>query len=276
MEPDKKVEVVDEIEEKLPDVNAAEEAARIAGWKPKEEYDGDKRWVDAEEFLERQELYDGIHKSNRKVKKLEKVVETLMTHNKKIEEAAFQKALDALKQQKQEAAEENDVKKVVVIDEKIDEIKEKLHTTKNTATTSESNEVFDEWKEKNPWFDVNNEEYDEDLSIYANGLGHKLEKEHNDWSSEKILNEVAKQTKKTFEWKFKNTNRETPNKVSAKRNTTNVDQGSRIITFDELTPEAKSMYKTLVKSKSNPQGVMSAEEYLADYTFAANAQKRAK
>lgn len=253
------------------EISQTEEKARSLGWRPKEEYEGEKRWVDADEFVERAELYDGIHKANRKAKKMEKVIETLMVHNREIEKAALQKALEALRQEKVEAAKDNDVSKVVLVDEKIDEIKEKLTTTKaDNPPASDTEEILAEWKSENSWFDESSPEFDEDMQAYANGLGSKLENQNPDWSSDKILSEVAKRTKKAFEWKFKNKNRETPNKVSGvggkgKSGTSH----EKKITYDDLPLEAKEMYRTLVKTNTNPYGVMSADEYLADYAIAS-------
>ena len=267
------VEKVEKIEEVAP--TEKEQKAMDLGWRPKDEYEGEKRWVDAEEFLERQELYDGIHKANRKAKKLEKVVETLLVHNKKIEEVAVQKALDALKQEKKDAAKDNDIERVVILDEKIEKIKETSKVSKPVEDPIQ--DVLDEFKEKNPWFDPDSSDYDEDMETYAHGVGTKLERAHEDWSHEKLLTEVAKQTKKAFEHKLQNNNRRAPNKVSTKTATDTTTPKEKKITYDDLTPEAKSMYKVLVKNdKTNPHGVMSAEEYLADYAFAQNSQKKRK
>lgn len=267
------VEKVEKIEEVAP--TEKEQKAMDLGWRPKDEYEGEKRWVDAEEFLERQELYDGIHKANRKAKKLEKVVETLLVHNKKIEEVAVQKALDALKQEKKDAAKDNDIERVVIIDEKIEQIKE---TSKgNKVVEPPVQHVLDEFKENNPWFDPESPDYDEDMETYAHGVGTKLERSHPDWAHEKLLSEVAKQTKKAFEHKLQNTNRKTPNKVSGKSTNDSTPPKEKKITYDDLTPEGKSMYKVLVKNdKTNPHGVMSAEDYLADYAFALNSQRKRK
>lgn len=243
------------------------------GWRPKDEYEGDKRWVDAEEFLERQELYDGIHKANRKTKKLEKVIETLLVHNKKIEEVAVQKALETLKQEKKDAAKDNDMERIVDLDDKIDKLKESK--VKSTAAEDPVQDALDEFKETNPWFDPDSSDYDEDMETYAHGVGTKLERIHKDWPHEKLLAEVAKQTKKTFEHKFQNSNRKAPNKVSSKAANDTTNGKEKKITYDDLSPEAQGMYKVLVKNpKSNPHGVMTAEEYLAGYMFASDSQKK--
>lgn len=270
-----KAEDIKVAEEIVPEVSDKEQKARELGWKPEAEYEGDKRWVGAEEFLERQELYDGIHKANRRVKKQDKVIETLVAHNKKIEEVAIQKAIDALRLERLEAAKDNDVHKVVVLDEKIDEAKGKLPSAKpNTPSPSA---VMEEFKEQNEWFDEASPNFDEDMATYANGLGYKLERDHEDWSPEDVLAEVAKRTKKTFEYKLKNSNRQIPSKVSSKSSTEDVGNKEKKLTYNDLTPEAQGMYRVLVKNpKTNPHGVMTAEDYLADYSYAQSLQKKRK
>lgn len=260
-------EVVEKVEEVPPDMQRAMEM----GWKPQDQYEGEKRWVDYPEFLERQELYDGIHSANRKAKKLEKTINALMQHNKQIKEAAYKDALATLRKEKVAAAKENDIATVVAIDEQIEQVKEQAIESKTDS--SSSNELFDEWKEENSWFNEDSPEYDPDMFYYANGVGNKLEKEHPEWSPEKILAEVAKLTKRAFNHKFKNPNREIPNKVSGKPAVNKKVETKKTITFDDLTPEAKGIYKTLVKSSSNPHGVMSAEQYLADYQIGLEARK---
>lgn len=270
---DKDAEVVEQVE--APEVDEKEVKARELGWKPEKEYEGEKRWVDAEEFLERQELYDGIHKANRKAKKLEKVVDTLMAHNKKIEEVAITKALETLRQEKKAAAKENDVEKVVSIDEQIEQLRDSAVAAKKAPDPVDA--ILEDFKETNPWFDPDSNDFDEDMQTYANGLGSKLEKEHDDWSHEKLLSEVAKGTKKAFEYKLKNGNRQIPNKVSSRAATETRPAKDKAIGYDDLSPEGKSMYKVLVKNdKTNPHGVMTAEQYLADYSYAQSVQKKRK
>lgn len=258
-----------EAEDKEKDISnkelpASEVKARELGWKPKDEYSGDPdQWVDHDEFVRRAPLFEGLHKANRTIKRLEKMVETMAQHTEEVKAGAYKQALEDLKKEKKQAAKENDIEKVVALDEKIDHVKAQAEAAKKAPDTS--NEVFDEWKEKNAWYND-----DEDMFAYANGIGNKLEKDNPDWGPEKVLDEVAKRTKKAFDWKTKNPNREKPSKVGSGSGDDKTPKGKgKLPTYSDLPPEAKEMYNTLVKSKSNPRGVLSPEQYLKDYALKA-------
>src|SRR5512138_1524244 len=66
-----------------------ETVAREKGWRPKEEYEGDhEAWVDAEEFIKRQPLFDKIKSQSKKLKELEKTIEAISVHyNENIKQA---------------------------------------------------------------------------------------------------------------------------------------------------------------------------------------------
>lgn len=259
--------------EKKGTFTSAEEKAHAMGHRSKEEWiaegkDADS-WVDAGEFLRRAPLYEGLHKANRTVKNLEKKLTMLAQHQEELVRAKVEQQLAALQAQKKNAAADNDVAKVVAIDEEIEKVKETVKETKKneTSTDLEAKEAFEEWKADNEWY-----EKDEDMFAYANGIGSKIEKEHQDWSPEKILNEVAKKTKKAFEWKFKNPNRDAAGKVASTKSNgadTSSPTKGKMPTYNDLPKEAQELYKEFVKTDKNPRGFMTKEKYLRDYAIKA-------
>ena len=67
------------------EVNETEVSAREMGWRPEEEYEGPEgNWVNADEFVARAPLYDGLSKQKKRIKRLEKVVNELSTNNRNI------------------------------------------------------------------------------------------------------------------------------------------------------------------------------------------------
>ena len=248
----------------------SENKAREMGHRTKEEWVEDGKdpdaWVDAGEFLRRAPLYEGLHKANRTVKSLEKKLDLLYKHQEELVGAKVQQKLTELRAEKKAAAAENDVAKVVAIDEEIEKVKDSTKVKgADSKIDDDTQEMFDEWKSENEWY-----EKDEDMFAYANGIGGKLEKENPDWGPDKILKEVSKKTKKAFEWKFKNPNREAANKVgSSKSDTGTPAVKGKLPTYNDLPDEAKTMYKEFVKSKSNPHGIMAADDYLKQYAIKA-------
>ncbi len=82
-----------------------EKRAMEQGWKPQEQFDSSKgrRFIGAEEFLERGELFGKIEAQKNEVQHLKKVLKDLGQHIKTTEESSYQRALMALDRERQEA-----------------------------------------------------------------------------------------------------------------------------------------------------------------------------
>jgi len=249
------------------EVNEKEQQALALGWKPKDDFEGDEGdWVDHNEFLRRGELFDAIHKSNRKVKKLEEQLAVLGEHHKKTAEVAYEKALEELKREKKEAARDGDVERIVAIDEEIEVVKEKK-TAATAAQTTEST-PYDEWADKNSsWYET-----DELLTSFAIGYGGKLERANPSWAQEKVLSEVEKKVKETFPEKFGNPNRSKPSSVASSSSTQGSKTSKNKLSYKDLPEEAQNIYRKLVKTSSNPNGPLTEEQYLKDYALAAGLE----
>ncbi len=97
-----------------------EEKAKTAGWKPKEEYDGDpEAWVDAEEFNKRAPLYKKNHGLKREIADLKATVHEMKGHMSKVSEAAYNKAVADLEARRDQAIDEGDRDQVKEIDKAI-------------------------------------------------------------------------------------------------------------------------------------------------------------
>ena len=94
-----------------------EEKAIARGWNP-EGVEG-KRTLTAEEFNDRQPLYDEIHKAKRATKKIADKQAALVAHLEQIRRGQVEDKIDRLKKDKREALEEQDHDKVMEIDEEI-------------------------------------------------------------------------------------------------------------------------------------------------------------
>ena len=91
----------DVLDESQNQPSEAESEARAQGWVPQEDFEGDKsKWVDAAEFVRRGELFRKIDTQNKELKETKKTLAALKEHYTKVEEAAFNRALSALKAQK--------------------------------------------------------------------------------------------------------------------------------------------------------------------------------
>lgn len=246
-----------------PEADPIEATAREKGWKPLEEYEGDKEtWVDAKEFVAREPLYKALHKANREIKKVKKETETVKQLYDKIELVAKEKAMKELQAQLKEAAEEKDIERALEIKDQINDLKTK------PATPTPQNEQFDVWVQGNKWYEA-----DEDLRVFADAKGLKIAAANPDLSLEEIYDRVAESTRKAFPHKFTNTLKERPNTVdSGRQTTTRATNGSRkkSPSYEDLPVEVQDVYRKMVKKEANSprgseRGIISHEEFITNY-----------
>lgn len=244
-------------------VDPVETAAREKGWKPLEEYEGDKEtWVDAKEFVAREPLYKALHKANREIKKVKKETETVKQLYDKIEIVAKEKAMAELQAKLKEAAEEKDIERALDIKDQINELK-----TKPIQETPK-NEEFEVWVQDNKWYEA-----DEDLRDFADAKGLKIAKANPNLSLDEIYHRVAESTKKAFPHKFNNSMKERPNTVdSGRQTTTRATNGSRkkSPSYEDLPVEVQDVYRKMVKKEANSprgseRGIISHEEFITNY-----------
>lgn len=241
------------------ETSPTEEKAKEKGWKPEAEYEGDPdEWVDAKEFLGREKLYDALHNSNRKIKKLTEQMSTLSDWHNKTEKAMYDKALRDLNAAKAQAIQAEDAIAVVKLDTNIRELEKT--PPKPTVEPKENNEqVFNSWLEKNDWY-----KEDAVLKRFATGVGFSIEQEHPEWSVEEVLEEVSREVKTHHPDKFS-----TPKRTTSVLKTTNVTgsvkKADKLMSYEQLPEEAKNIYKKLVKTKSNPNGMLTHEQYIKEY-----------
>lgn len=171
-------DVVDQEQTQSPEYSQAELDAMDAGWKPKDQYKGDpSKWVPAEEFNRRGELFTKIDLQNKEIKEMRKAMRELLDHQSEVKEQAYQEALRTLKEQKAQAVEEGDSKAFLKIEQQEEQLKENWKNDKqNTKEQRRSgpSEVFTNFLVENPWYtkDQEQREYADRIGIaYAQRIG---------------------------------------------------------------------------------------------------------
>ena len=206
-------------------LSPAEEKAMSAGWRPEEEWTGDPdEWVDAKTFNRNGEFMSRIQKQSKELNNNRSEIEKLMAcmkelgeHNKKIAEQEYKKAIEALKQEKVAALEEDNHSAVVDIDDKIDELKESKKIA-DTAASEElhkgaedvaPNPVFVEWAGTNKW-------YQDDVLLRgaADAIGMEYADNNPGMPIDEVLSYVTKRMTKEFPDKFGNQNQNKPGTVA--------------------------------------------------------------
>lgn len=235
-----------------PEVNEAEVRAREQGWVPKDEWQGDGKWRDAEAFLDRGELFQKIDAQRREVRELRKTQEAFNTHIETVRKAEYNRALATVRAEKKAALESGDSEALIQADDKL--VALQIETAKQAqadaraAATGQPPVEFDQWRSRNAWYNT-----DDIMKTYADTKG--LEMAHQGMEPHEVLKEVELLVRRKFPEKFSNPNRAKPSAVEAasgKGTTAKAEVYS-------LSDEERNVMNRLVKS-----GIMTKEQYIAD------------
>jgi hypothetical protein len=254
---DKEVEVeaVEKEVEAAPDVEVSEDEqlAMDAGWKPKDQWEGDaKKWVPADEFNRRGELFGKIDNVTRDLKETKKALRMLQEHHGKVKQSEYARAVATLNQQKKDALVAGDADAVIAADDRIMDLKASRNAEDQAARTPQSPDPrFVSWVEKNSWY-----AQDTEMRELADDIGIAHAKTHPDKDPAEVLVYVTQRVKRAYPDKFTNPNRSRPTAVAGKE-----VQGAGKVTESnfKLTSVEEEIMKTFVRD-----GVMTRDQYIAD------------
>lgn len=246
-----KEDVLDEDSgEETPKYTEAELSAVEKGWSP----DGveGKKNLTADEFLDRQTLYDDIHSLKRQNKRLQGDIENINKYQKDIRADERKKVVEDLKHQKKEALDDEDHHRVIEIDEQLADERDKAKA--DVKQESKPNEDFESWVTSNSWYN-DDKELREDADIYGEIYWTK----HPNTSREDVYTEVAKYIKRSHADKFSNNRRDSPAAVEG-GTTPRQPRSKTKFTVKDLDVESRSVMKTILRTSN-----MTEEQYLKDY-----------
>lgn len=229
-----------------PQYSEIEREAMQHGWRPKDQFDesSGKKWRSAEEFMDRKPLFDKIDEQHKRLRDLENGVKALAEHNKRIEEAAYQRAMRELRAERKQALEDGDLVKAEEIRDRIDEVKEQQR--KQPAPQQASNPQFDAWVAENKWYNE-----DPKLRKFADGVALDLRNQGvNDPVT--FLKSIEREVRETFPDKFRNPNRDLAPKLDSGKGSSKPD------TF-QISADDERIIDRMIKA-----GVgITREEYIA-------------
>lgn len=236
-----------------------EQEAMKLGWDPNFEGNEHKRAISAEEFVDRQRLYDDLRKRGKENQRLQKAVEELRQSHQVIAGQAYKRAKRELENEKRTAYEEGDTTRALEIDKEMRELDE---DQKKVESGSESNEAtqaaFDSFREENPWYDK-----DPELRGYADMIGTGIvnmnpERAQND--PESFFEEVAAQVRGRFPEKFETGGGRKKRAGNSVEGDKPGGKAGKKRSIKDLPEEAREVAKRVVET-----GVMTEAEYVADY-----------
>lgn len=237
-----------------PEFSDAEKRALAQGWVPKDQYQGTGKWRDADEFLDRGELFSKIDEQNRRLRSQEMTLTQLKQHYKAVRETEYKRAIQSLRNEKAEAVASGDGARVVEIDDQIDATKAEQARIEAVALAqpvepSQPHPAFLAWRNRNNWYDNNKA-----MRIFADNVGQEMA-QAGETNPAKILEEVERQTKKEFSHKFTNPNRDKAAPVEGAGGKGSRQGGGAF----ELTDDERRVMKRFVDAK-----VLTEKEYIDD------------
>jgi len=238
-------EGTEEVVEELDEPSETELEAMSKGWS-REGIEG-KRNLSAEEFIDRQPLYERMHKTDRAMKRLEEQNQAVTGHLEMMRKSLSEDRVDSLKAKKREALEERDHDAVMRIDEEIikaGEVEEIV--VPEVVDTS----AYDTWLEQNQWYDNNN-----DMKAYADRLGAGIVAQDPNMPLADVYKEVAEEVKVRFADQFVTK----PKVGSVEGGRPRGRAKAAKHTVKDLDSETRSVMNNLVG-----MGVMTEAEYLSD------------
>ena len=201
--------------------------------------------LSAEEFMDRQGLYDDIRSLKKQNRKLHDGIEAMKEFQKTIRDSERDRVLTELKDAKKVALEAENYDAVVQIDDKIAETR--------VQAEPPSNEVFESWVDSNDWY-----HQDPEMKQYADMLGTGYFQQNPTKDMKAVYEYVTEETKKRFPDKFGNTNREKPTSVEGAGK--GRARSSKQHSARDLPDSDRDIMKTIVRS-----GAMTEAEYLKEY-----------
>lgn len=233
-----------------PQYTEVELKAMDMGWRPKSEFNGDEvDFIDAKEFVNRKPLFDKIETQSRELKNVKKALDALKVHYTTVRETEYKRALNELKEQRQEAISNADGVKFEQIDNQIKEIEQQAKEVSAVANVPNEPDIhpeFQAWVNQNPWYQST--PY---MRTFADLEGARLHAQGLDRNE--VLRKVAEAVKKEFPTKFRNPNKEdAPNVEQSGGSKT----GGKSDAF-ELTAQERKIMNDLVR-----QGVLTKEKYI--------------
>jgi len=214
------------------DYTPVEQEAMESGWVPKDKFEGDEhKWVPADEFLRRGELFKKIEDQSKQLKDVRKALADMAKLHSQVREVEYKRALDELKKQRKEALIDGDADAFEAVEEKIELVKEEQATLKTKIdvpqeTEGTSHPEFQAWVAQNSWYNTN-----EPMRAFADALGSQLSRSGK--SPSEVLREVAKAVREEFPKRFTNPNRDKPNAVESGQSKGRSTSGGFVLTDEE-------------------------------------------
>lgn len=208
-------------------LSEVEVRAQGMGWT--KEWDGPKEdFIDAQEFIRRQPLFNKIAENRKQserlsveLKEVKDSLNQLASHHQKVKETEYQRALKTIRDDKRNALKEGDAIRALELEDQMDVLteqhKEEIVEIKEQVKEQQQNGVspaFLSWVKNHDWYLKDDEMHDVADGIAASYV-QRLKIKGQSIVEQDVFDHVVDKIKKTFPEKFTNPNRERASTVSS-------------------------------------------------------------
>ena len=229
-----------------------EAAARALGWKPLDEFSGDPRkWVEARVWVENAPLVSQIKSYKQQVREKNKAIEAAQQHYGRVHEAAYQRAIQELSAQKDQAIIEQDRDKVYEVERQMAQVNSERARAPIQGPLYDP--AYTEWIDANPTIVG-------DPQLKAFAVAYEQTLMASDPDIESRLDKTTQAVRAAYPDRFKNGRRQSPSMVESNMGGAAPVNGSgKKFGVSDLSNEERSVMKDLVSG-----GVLSQDQYLKD------------
>lgn len=235
--------------EEIPDYSSTEKEAMSKGWRPKDQFPGseNKKFISAEEFLDRGEFLDKIKHLSQSNKQLQSTVRELVDANKRQQEMIGKEKADYYLQQKRSAIESGNIEDAEKFEKAYYESQIPFVSQQQSQERQSLHPAVEDFKSRNVgWFNNDTRE-NESMTDFAIKSENYYLKNNSDWSYERVLTEVERSVKDRYPHRFTNVNRDLPSRVSTSNpSSVTGKSASSKISFNRLPAAYKSHVRAMV------------------------------
>jgi len=150
---------LEEQQEEAVELTAIEQKAFDQGWRPEDDFEGDKdNWKTAKEYVKDGEWIGKINDLNRKFDDQQRQFDERLSNANKLSDARRKSEIDALRKEQKTAVSMADEDAYDAAQSKIDVIEQQTQDEATSATPQQNKDpVIAAWEAKNPWInDISN------------------------------------------------------------------------------------------------------------------------
>jgi len=201
------------LEKEEVELTEIEQEAAADGWNPdKEKVEADgKEWVSAEEYVKRGSFFKKINEQGKVINELKSTIDKINEHNAKVAQREreklvkeYEERISRLEDEKLQALEDGDHRKVVEIDK---QLREKPPEEEKSGNPEYDRE-FANFRTENSWY-----ESDTEMRQYADIVGLGYYNVNPTATPKQIFDHIKSEAKARFPNKFENENRKKPSAV---------------------------------------------------------------